>query len=383
MRSSTQDCFRGRRVGLLLPSYEFFTPVHSRLIFSRGSITAGGSAGKHFVCYRRRRYDSASLKHCNRRFYPASADCGATHVSGASPEPIRPSTHANSACWHMTPSSSRPIAGGCEYYTNCAACVADTTCGWCGSIAAIMCLVGGNCKHRRRRGRPRIIARSLRDVCIPPTLPPLSLARRRCGNDPYHAGGFGFTAHGEHIVRIPRLLAGNLFWRMCGRSAASGLGLKLQLPPQDGNPFSAAAYMTGGIGQVMLNGSSSTPTGPAGSPPANRYSPGSCSDLHQLPAQFSLPFHAARAPLLFPAGLQRLPTPSPCAILPPAASFWARTLGSPSSSEGTPRTTLPASAWAPTHTAWWWSSRASPTSTSCAGAAPLPLAAPQRVGVQG
>jgi hypothetical protein len=62
-------------------------------------------------------------------------------------------------------------AGGCEYHTNCAACVADTTCGW-------------------------------------------------CGNDPYHAGGFGFTAQGDHT---------------------------------EGNPFSEDAYMIGGIGKVILD----------------------------------------------------------------------------------------------------------------------------------
>ena len=55
--------------------------------------------------------------------------------------------------------------------TNCAACVADTTCGW-------------------------------------------------CGNDPYHAGGFGFTAQGDHT---------------------------------EGNPFSEDAYMIGGIGKVILD----------------------------------------------------------------------------------------------------------------------------------
>ena len=69
-----------------------------------------------------------------------------------------------------------PPPGGCEYYKNCASCVADTTCGW-------------------------------------------------CGNDPYHAGGYGFTQQGDHVL---------------------------------GNPFSSAAYMVGGVGKVMLSGTGST-----------------------------------------------------------------------------------------------------------------------------
>jgi hypothetical protein len=70
-----------------------------------------------------------------------------------------------------------PVAyAGCEYHTNCAACVADTTCGW-------------------------------------------------CGNDPYHAGGYGFTLQGDHT---------------------------------EGNPFSPDAYMVGGIGKVKLQGVSAS-----------------------------------------------------------------------------------------------------------------------------
>jgi len=52
----------------------------------------------------------------------------------------------------LTRRAARHCAGGCEFYSNCAACVADTTCGW-------------------------------------------------CGNDPYHAGGYGFTLQGDHNVR--------------------------------------------------------------------------------------------------------------------------------------------------------------------------------------
>mmetsp|Transcript_10688 Transcript_10688/g.12494 ORF Transcript_10688/g.12494 Transcript_10688/m.12494 type:complete len:1506 (+) Transcript_10688:181-4698(+) len=62
------------------------------------------------------------------------------------------------------------VQGGCDYYKNCAACVADTTCGW-------------------------------------------------CGNDPYHAGGYGFTLQGDHT---------------------------------EGNPYSTDAIMVGGIGKVRL-----------------------------------------------------------------------------------------------------------------------------------
>ena len=78
------------------------------------------------------------------------------------------------------------VQAGCEYHTNCAACVADTTCGW-------------------------------------------------CGNDPFSAGGYGFTVQGDHT---------------------------------EGNPYSADAYMVGGVGKVKLLGTSSTAS--PGQPPDNR-----------------------------------------------------------------------------------------------------------------
>jgi len=68
------------------------------------------------------------------------------------------------------------VEGGCDYHTNCAACVADTTCGW-------------------------------------------------CGNDPFAAGGYGFTQQGDHI---------------------------------EGNPYAADAVMAGGIGKIKLSASGST-----------------------------------------------------------------------------------------------------------------------------
>jgi len=78
------------------------------------------------------------------------------------------------------------VEGGCEYHKNCASCVADTTCGW-------------------------------------------------CGNDPFHAGGYGFTLEGDH---------------------------------HQGNPFvpyqladnTAEAVLMGGIGKVKLEDGSGTST---------------------------------------------------------------------------------------------------------------------------
>jgi len=56
---------------------------------------------------------------------------------------------------------------------------------------------------------------------------------RRCGNDPFSAGGYGLTNQGDHV---------------------------------EGNPFSPAAYMVGGIGKIKLSGVSST--SPGGDAPA-------------------------------------------------------------------------------------------------------------------
>jgi hypothetical protein len=68
-------------------------------------------------------------------------------------------------------------------------------------------------------------------------------AARRCGNDPFHAGGYGFTLQGDHNVRPRR--------RAQGFAAA----LIRNLSSQDLNPYSRDATMGGGIGKVFTNGS--------------------------------------------------------------------------------------------------------------------------------
>jgi len=76
------------------------------------------------------------------------------------------------------------VQAGCEYHTNCASCVADTTCGW-------------------------------------------------CGNDPFAAGGYGFTLQGDHT---------------------------------EGNPWSPDAYMVGGIGKIKLQGTDQNALGDVPAP---------------------------------------------------------------------------------------------------------------------
>ena len=59
----------------------------------------------------------------------------------------------------------------------------------------------------------------------PNTCPSDHARSRRCGNDPFSAGGYGLTNQGDHV---------------------------------EGNPFSPSAYMVGGVGKIKLSGVSST-----------------------------------------------------------------------------------------------------------------------------
>ena len=132
-------------------------------------------------------------------------------------------------CRSVVSREKRPAAG-CEYYTNCAACAADTTCGWCARIdaappAGACARVAAAAPPAGERARWLTRTRARAQVWKRP------VPRRRLR---LHAAGRPQRACGLACAR--------LFEEASLTSTA--------LCPQDLNPFTRAATMGGGIGKV-------------------------------------------------------------------------------------------------------------------------------------
>ena len=125
-------------------------------------------------------------------------------------------------------------AAGCEYYTNCAACVADTTCGWCARSAAAS--PAGACARSAAAAPSR---RRVRAVAQPDARPRAGVATTRTTQ--------GATASRCRATTTCVLPAAGL---PCGRLMRPRTRT---FRPQDLNPFTRAATMGGGIGKVYAN----------------------------------------------------------------------------------------------------------------------------------